>query len=68
MAQRATYLSFLIRIWSTERGEKLSDSNVWQCEVEHIQTGRRWSFDSIEELYNFLQLFTADPDSMLRSS
>jgi hypothetical protein len=50
-----TYVSFLIRLWrekSLERPEEVTD---WQGEVEHIQTGRRWTFDTLDELLEFLR-------------
>ncbi len=47
------YVSFLIRMW---RAITLREGmGPWQCEVEHIQSGRRWRFGSLEELIAFLR-------------
>ena len=52
----STYLSFILRIWR-ERDLERPDSPVgqWQGEVEHIQTGERVSFSSIDAVIEFLR-------------
>mgnify|MGYP006311421703 CR=1 FL=1 len=51
-----TYLSYVVRLWrerSLEQPTAVAD--VWEGEIEHIQTGERWHFTSIEELLAFLR-------------
>ena len=48
--------SFLIRIWR-EALSNLSTTGEWQGEVEHIQSGRCWTFDSIDK---YLALIKVD--------
>lgn len=44
------YRSFLIRLWPNIGGEQMG----WQGELELIQEGRLFSFDSLQELTDFL--------------
>ncbi|MDQ4077374.1 MAG: hypothetical protein M3220_14145 [Chloroflexota bacterium] len=46
-----TYRSFLLRLWREEVTELVTD---WHSEVEHIQSGTRWTFATLAELLNFL--------------
>lgn len=48
--------SFLIRIWR-ETTKNMAPFGEWQGEIEHIQCGRRWKFDSIDK---FLALINVD--------
>jgi|Deesub1362B_J571_1020462.scaffolds.fasta_scaffold54737_1 hypothetical protein len=49
------YASFLIRLWR-ERTPGLPESVAdWCSEVEHIQTGQRWTFSTLDELLDFLR-------------
>jgi hypothetical protein len=36
----------------------------WQGEVEHIQSGRNWTFSTLEELLGFLRRQTEDPEAL----
>ena len=45
-----TYLSYLLRLWREERGEK----TVWRASLESVQTGERCSFGTIDDLFHFL--------------
>lgn len=49
------YASFLIRLW--RQTGPLSEVNPgdWQSEVEHIQSGQRWKFHTLEDLLIFLR-------------
>lgn len=51
-----TYQSFLVRIWR-ERSQTHPAKVIgrWEGEIEHIQTGKRWSFESVERLFAFLR-------------
>lgn len=60
MPTRPTYASFLVRLWregDPERGIPAAD---WQGEVQHIQTGQRCSFATLEELLGFLRQATEE--------
>jgi hypothetical protein len=52
-ADPPTYVSFLVRLW---REDGLDEQAAgWQGEVEQIQTGQRWQFDSLEEILKHLR-------------
>jgi hypothetical protein len=42
------YASYLVRLWRSAELE-VSDTG-WLGEIEHIQSGRRWRFETLEEL------------------
>jgi len=46
-------MSFLIRMWREAAPEPLEP--VWQGEVEQIQSGRRTTFQSVDELLAWLR-------------
>jgi hypothetical protein len=48
------YASFLLRLWPTEEQDATEPKPGWQGEAEHIQTRRRWTFDSLEDLFRLL--------------
>ena len=64
MSTSIEYASFLIRVWRDatpphspyppELGGAEGGTD-WQGEVEHIQTGERWSFSTLDELLGFLR-------------
>ena len=67
------YASFLIRVWreatpppsppelgGTE-GRRV-EAPDWCGEVEHIQTGERWTFSTLDELLGFLRWQTENPE------
>ncbi len=45
------YISFLIRLWREPTSELPEQAAGWQGEVEHIQSGRRWLFESLDQLF-----------------
>jgi hypothetical protein len=49
------YASFLVRLWREEDPERPGRFGDWQGEVEHIQSGRRWTFARLDELLGFLR-------------
>jgi hypothetical protein len=55
MTTATTYVSFLIRLWREESPEVLEPAADWQGEVEHIQSGRHWTFSTLDELLSFLR-------------
>ena len=48
------YASFLVRLWRCGVPAAGGPSGEWQGEVEHIQSGQRWGFNSLSELWHFL--------------
>jgi steroid delta-isomerase-like uncharacterized protein len=59
MAEITQYASFMLRLWRTHRPELSGNAN-WQSEIQHIQTGQRWSFHTIDALLNFLRQQTEE--------
>ena len=55
MAPTLQYASFLIRLWRQESADLVEHPVEGQSEVEHIQTGDRWSFGSLDEVLAFLR-------------
>lgn len=54
------YASFLIRLWR-EGAIGVEDRTAgWHGEDEHIQTGERWEFDTLERMLDFLHLQADD--------
>ena len=50
-----TYVSFLVRLWREPASELPEQTAGWQGEVEHIQTGRRWKFDGLDQLFDSIR-------------
>lgn len=46
------YNSYLVRVWSEE---DKGDTADWQAEIQQIQSGRSWSFNSRQETMDCLQ-------------
>ena len=42
-----TYLSFLVRLWHEPNMESPAQIIRWRGEVEHIQSGQRWTFETL---------------------
>lgn len=65
------YESFLVRCWrdqpddnqSAGKQPKRAQGGCWHGEIEHIQTGVRWRFDTLAELLGFLQQAAVAPDA-----
>ncbi|MGC8875050.1 MAG: hypothetical protein ACP5SI_11480 [Chloroflexia bacterium] len=53
MPKYLEYASFLVRL-SREAGKGPEDVE-WHGEVEHIQSGQRWMFPTLEDLLQFLR-------------
>jgi hypothetical protein len=54
MMVQTVYLSFLVRLWRDEP-QPPEPPTAWQGEVEHIQSGRRSTFESLDDLLDFLR-------------
>lgn len=55
MANSIEYASFLVRLWREKSIEEPAPPGGWHSVVEHIQTGERYDFDTLEELLDFLR-------------
>jgi len=49
------YTSFLVRLWCEEDPQRSGRCGDWQGEVEHIQSDRRSTFNSLDDLLDFLR-------------
>lgn len=49
------YLSLLIRLWREPSLEAKASAPHWHAELEHIQSGQRWAFNSLDELLEFMR-------------
>lgn len=56
------YASFLVRLWRATGEDTTQAPTGWQSEVEHIQSGQRWTFQSLEDLQEFLRQETEHPE------
>lgn len=54
------YASFLIRIWRKGETQDSATHGEWLSDVEHIQTGERWGFNTLQELLDFLRYEAED--------
>ena len=69
MTPSTPYVSFLIRMWrepSPEWSDELSAD--WHSEVEHIQSGQRWTFSTLDELLDFLRRWVEDSNVLWPSA
>lgn len=55
MPTSIAYVSFLVRLWRPADDDSVHPSAGWHSEVEHIQTGERWDFETLQELLDFLR-------------
>jgi hypothetical protein len=53
---QASYYSFLLRLWRAEGKHQVE----WHSQVDHLATGRRVTFDTLEKLLDFLRVQTSD--------
>jgi len=62
MSPSIQYASFLIRLWREAAADPAEVTADWHSEVEHIQTGERWSFDTLDAMLGFLRRGTENPE------
>lgn len=62
MSTPIEYASFLIRLWREAGVDATAPPADWHSEVEHIQTGRQWTFSTLDELLGFLRRQTDKPE------
>ncbi len=51
----SNYISFLIRLLREPTSELPEQAAGWQGEVEHIQSGQRWIFEGLDQLFASIQ-------------
>lgn len=57
------YTSFLIRLWREVNPDLHAPPAEWHGEVEHIQSGRRWAFNTLDEVLGFLRRQAEGPEA-----
>ncbi len=62
MTTPTIYVSFLIRMWREQNPGQPESAADWHSEIEHIQSGRRWVFNTLDELLVFLRQQAENPD------
>jgi hypothetical protein len=50
------YASFMIRLWRENDPQSPAPKSDWLAEVEHIQSGEHWKFNTLDDLLAFLQV------------
>ena len=50
-----SYASFMVRIWRRVNGSAEGDPCRWLGEIEHLQSGQHWRFDTLDELPELLR-------------
>jgi hypothetical protein len=63
MSAHIQYASYLIRLWRLY--EQDSASVEWQSEIQHIQSGKTWNFQTIAELEAFLHQRAREPEGLV---
>jgi hypothetical protein len=66
MPDSIEYASFLVRMWRADDAEAVPSGCLWRGEVQHIQSGQEWRFDSLKELLGFLRYGTEEPNLFFR--
>lgn len=66
MSTSIEYASFLVRIWRHRGGDSSGLPTEWHSEMEHIQTGEHWEFETLQDLLDFLRR-KAEPRQALTS-
>ena len=60
MSAPCKYVSFLVRLWHEDTTDAHQVTTGWRGEVEHIQTGQRLTFCTVDELLTHLRQQTDD--------
>ncbi|RME08520.1 MAG: hypothetical protein D6803_01015 [Anaerolineae bacterium] len=58
MSTRTEYESFLVRLWRAPAVER-----QWLAQAEHIPSGEKHYFSSLEELFAFIRRLVEDDDA-----
>lgn len=54
MSPRISYASYLLRLWRTAKGSSPLLAQDWEGEVDHLQSGQRWTFAGLDQLIEIL--------------
>jgi hypothetical protein len=68
MSITTEYASFLLRLWREATSGRLEPAADWQSEIEHIQSGQHWTFDTLDDLLDFLRQQAHNPEGMAWSA
>jgi hypothetical protein len=49
-----SYYAFLLRLWREDEEQEVK----WHLQLDHIQSGRRMNFDTLDKLLEFLRQLT----------
>lgn len=63
MSPAIEYASFLIRLWREQDPAGSQSGNGWHIEVEHVQSGQHWIFDTVDGLTDFFAEQTGPSDA-----
>lgn len=55
------YLSLLVRMWREDGAPDLAAVADWHSEVEHIQSGKLWKFETLNDLVAFIHSLGQNP-------
>ena len=50
------YQSYLLRLWAVE----VNGTTAWRASLEHVKTGERCNFSSLEGLFLYIEQATRD--------
>lgn len=64
MTPSIEYASYLVRLWREAGADQPKAAVEWHGEVEHIQSGRHWSFDTLDDTLEFLRRGAEDAEAM----
>jgi len=64
MTSPVAYHSFLVRLWREPDVEQPAPAFDWQSEIEHIQSGQRWTFATLDETLGFLRQQMLDSETL----
>lgn len=53
-AEQSDYVSFLLRLWSSESQEETH----WRASLQEVRSGEQYGFDTLGDLFQFLDLLT----------
>jgi len=64
MSTHIEYASFLIRLSRQTNLDSHGQTTEWNSEVEHIQSGKCWTFNSLDDLLVFLRWQAENPQAL----
>ena len=68
MIQKRQYLSYLLRLWQEGSGDTPRDPPLWRASLERPKAGGRLGFESLADLFAFLEKETESSSPGLERS